>query len=485
MSQATPNSAGVKTRLAGDCVGSFATITAEQTITIARPTRDSTFRLRLPSSTAAPIPHRKAPGWVVTSWLSRKLRAAQPTQRKAGARNGRRRRAHSARTTTLNATTSNHSWRPSGWSASVRSTVPIALATTAPTIRRSSPQTANHRQTRPIGSRYGRRPPAASYESRTPARSVATASFTSVPDDARPAHGLAHPARWALGRVEHAGWFTTGVTFHRGDGTSLHWASRAARRRGWTELRDAEGRVARIIEARPTTARRLARVNVVAAVSFIIGGSMFAIGPLLAEFSVGSIRTADVVYLVGGVFFSLGGYASVLQASNMPTDVDESGSLSSAAWSWWRWRWHQIGWLSVLVLFVGTLFFGVSLVAAFAENLTARQSNGWIWLPDILGCVCFLASGHLALLEVCHGRIGVRTDDLGWWIVAVNQVGSVLFFLAGLAAFVWPATSTVVNEGIVNWGTFGGAVCFVAGGVLQLFERPAAAPAPAVVPDPA
>jgi hypothetical protein len=294
-----------------------------------------------------------------------------------------------------------------------------------------------------------------------------------VPDDTRPGQDFGRPARWALDRVERSGWFTTGMTWHRGDGTSVRWASRAARRRGRVELHDAEGRVAGVVDAHPVTARRMARVNVVAAVAFVIGGSMFAIGPLLAQFEVGSIRTADVVYLIGGVFFSLGGYTSVLQASNTPTDIDESGSLSSASWSWWRWRPHEIGWLSVTVLFVGTLLFGVSLVAAFAENLTARQSNGWIWLPDMLGCVCFLASGHLALLEVCHGRIGVRTDDLGWWIVAVNQIGSVLFFLAGLAAFTRPATSAVVDAGLVNWGTFGGAVCFVVGGVMQLFERPA------------
>ena len=49
--------------------------------------------------------------------------------------------------------------------------------------------------------------------------------------------------------------------------------------------------------------------------------------------------------------------------------------------------------------------------------------------------------------------------------MAVNQVGSVLFFLAGLAAFTRPATSTAIDLGLVNWGTFLGAVCFVIGGV--------------------
>jgi hypothetical protein len=59
-------------------------------------------------------------------------------------------------------------------------------------------------------------------------------------------------------------------------------------------------------------------------------------------------------------------------------------------------------------------------------------------------------------------------------MVAVNEVGSMLLFLAGLAAFTRPATSAVVDEGLVNWGTFAGAVCFAVGGILQLFERPSA-----------
>ncbi|MGC5166586.1 hypothetical protein [Luteimicrobium sp. DT211] len=287
-------------------------------------------------------------------------------------------------------------------------------------------------------------------------------------------HGLriTRPARWVVGRVERSGGFVTRMTWHLADGSTVRWASRAARRRGRLEVRDAAGAVTRVVGSEPTTAARLARTNAVAGVAFVVGGALFALGPLLAEAGVGGVRGVDTVYLVGGLFFSLGGYASVVQASNAPTEIDERGSLSAASWTWWSWRPRQIGWLSVAVLFAGTLFFGVSLVAAFASNLTARQSDGWIWLPDITGCVCFLVSGHLALLEVCHGRIGIRPHELGWWIVAVNQLGSVLFFLAGVAAFVRPATSTVVDLRLVDWGTFAGAVCFVVGGALQLGERP-------------
>jgi len=245
-----------------------------------------------------------------------------------------------------------------------------------------------------------------------------------------------------------------------------------ARRRGRVELRDATGQVTSVVAAEPVTAQRLTRVNLVAAVSFVVGGSLFSLGALFAQLGVGGPRTVDVTYLVGGVFFSLGGYASVLQATNTPTDIDEHGSLSAARWRWWRFWPEHIGWLSAAVLFGGTLLFGVSLVAAFAQNLTVRQTNSWIWLPDLLGCVCFLVSGHLAMIEVCHGPVGLRPRELGWWIVAVNQLGSVLFFLAGLAAYTRPATSEILSLDLVNWGTFLGAALFVVGGVLQGFERP-------------
>jgi hypothetical protein len=292
-----------------------------------------------------------------------------------------------------------------------------------------------------------------------------------VSDTAESRARLRRPGHWRLRGVDHAGWFTTGVTWDLPDGMSARWASRRARRRGLVELRDADGGV-RTAPAEPVTARRLARINLVAAVSFVLGGSLFAVGALMAQLGDESARTIDSVYLVGGVFFSTGGYASVLQAGNAPTQIDQDGSLTSQRWRWWDARPHNLGWLSAAVLFVGTLLFAVSLVAAFGENLTVRQANTWIWIPDMLGCVCFLLSGHLALLEVCHGHVGVRVHEIGWWIVFVNQVGSVLFFVAGLAAYTRPATSTAVDLAVANWGTFLGAVCFVAGGVVQAFDRP-------------
>lgn len=215
--------------------------------------------------------------------------------------------------------------------------------------------------------------------------------------------------------------------------------------------------------------RRSTRLNLVAAVAFVLGGSLFALGAAFAQLGVTGLPTVNVTYLVGGCFFTLGGYVSILLADDTETDTETD---TDERLRWRRLRRRPRSWRSAFVLFVGTLFFAVSLVAAFAAGLTPRQSDGWIWFPDMTGCVCFLVSGHLAMLDLGTGHVRVLTHLVGWWVVAVNQLGSVLFFLAGIAAFIRPATSSAINTGLVNWGTFAGAVCFAVGGVIQAIDTP-------------
>jgi hypothetical protein len=88
--------------------------------------------------------------------------------------------------------------------------------------------------------------------------------------------------------------------------------------------------------------------------------------------------------------------------------------------------------------------------------------------------VLFLISGHLAMTEICHRfRPCLRRRNLGWAIVAINQLGSILFMISALAAFTRPATASEVSVGVANWGTLSGALCFALGGVTQAFDRPA------------
>jgi len=210
--------------------------------------------------------------------------------------------------------------------------------------------------------------------------------------------------------------------------------------------------------------KRLLRANWVAAGAFTAGGSLFVAGAAVAQLGSGDATTAASIYFAGGVFFSTGGYASLLVAINEPR---------AGAWRWWSYEPYRLEWLSAFVLFAGTLAFAVNLTNSFLKGLSTQQVNRLIWAPEIVGCTLFLISGHLAMSAICRRRRPcVRWRDLGWWIVAINQVGSVLFMVSALAAFTRPATGSVVNVDVANWGTLTGAACFAVGGVMQAFDRP-------------
>ena len=109
--------------------------------------------------------------------------------------------------------------------------------------------------------------------------------------------------------------------------------------------------------ARTPRASALRRANAVAAAAFLVGGSLFAIGAALSQAHIGGPRLAAVVYMVGGVFFSTGGYASVLLAINAP-HRRRDGSWGSLPWRWWAREPRNYDYLAAAVLFAGTLVFG-------------------------------------------------------------------------------------------------------------------------------
>jgi hypothetical protein len=208
--------------------------------------------------------------------------------------------------------------------------------------------------------------------------------------------------------------------------------------------------------------RRLTRTNAIAATAFVVGGSLFCLGALLAQAHLGGPRLAAAVFLAGGVFFTTGGYSSVLLVTN----------AGGGEWRWWSTEPTRLEWTSAVALFVGTLYFGGSLLAALIGDLTTAQIHRLVWSPEVIGCVLFLVSGQLALVQQRRQRRQGRGTGLSWWIAVVNQVGSALFMAAAIAAFVRPTTGDELAVGIANWSTFAGAACFAAAGVMQEFQRP-------------
>jgi hypothetical protein len=197
---------------------------------------------------------------------------------------------------------------------------------------------------------------------------------------------------------------------------------------------------------------------------------LFAIGAALAQAGVSTTACASV-YLAGGVFFSTGGYSSVLQVVNEPSG-DPGAVGVEARWRWWSREPQRLQWLSAVVLFAGTLVFAINLVDSFIAELSPTAADRLVWSPDMVGCSLFLISGHLALVEIGGGRRFWRHRDLGWWIVGVNQIGSAFFMVAAVASFVEPASAEAVNIGVANWGTLIGALCFAVAGLMQEFEHP-------------
>lgn len=273
-------------------------------------------------------------------------------------------------------------------------------------------------------------------------------------------------------RAEGAGPFTTRLTWRLTAGDTAIWESRAARKRGTLAVRPAGATRTSVRRADAPALVRLGRLNNISAVSFLLGGALFALGAALAQFGSERSTVTATIYFTGGAFFTLGGYASLVQAINAPRRESTAGVLTTHRFRWWSYEPGRIDWLTTFLLFAGTLVFGINLLDAFLQGLTARQMNRLVWAPDMIGCLLFLISGQLAVVEVCHRLLCLRRRSLGWWIVAVNQLGSVLFMVSAVATFTRPETDSPVSIGIANWGTLTGALCFALAGVFQAFERP-------------
>jgi hypothetical protein len=295
-------------------------------------------------------------------------------------------------------------------------------------------------------------------------------------DSAKASANFAVPDEAQVQQTGGRGSFVSKVQWQHPDGSTATWESRQARKRGFIEvLRDG---VIERIRTRPAHAIRLGRCNTVSGISFFLGGGLFTLGAVLSQLDAASASTINWTFLIGGFFFSTGAYAALVQEINSPRGIDKDGALTENRWRWWAYEPTRPGWMAAFVLFCGTLAFAISLVDVFIQRLETQQIDRLVWAPEMVGCVLFLVSGHIGIIEVCNGRFRLLPRDLGWWIVTVNQVGSWLFFLSGLAAFVRPATGEVINVAVINWGTALGAACFSVAGLAQLFERPDSAPAP-------
>jgi hypothetical protein len=195
-----------------------------------------------------------------------------------------------------------------------------------------------------------------------------------------------------------------------------------------------------------------------AAVLFMIGSFLFALGSFPLYSQRVDPGTVGVTFFVGSIFFTSAGAAQLLFTIRTERPADRAGRLFDHGFAWW----------SAAVQLVGTVLFNVSTFDALLDGLSTEQTNRLVWSPDLFGSVAFLLASYLAWVDLLGIRWVVRSDDDEWWVVALNAAGSIVFMVSAIAAFVLPTTGEVLNTTLVNLGTFLGAVGFFLGAYLLL-----------------
>ena len=193
---------------------------------------------------------------------------------------------------------------------------------------------------------------------------------------------------------------------------------------------------------------------------FIVGSFLFGVGSFPPYSQLVDGRAVGFTFVVGGLFFTAGGYSAFLQVIN-------DGRETGAPFTLWAWPSGTKLWWAAFIQLIGTLLFNVNTLDAMIATFTVEETNRLVWGPDMFGSIAFLVASHLFWLNVRGSRRN-ETDDADWWAAVLNYIGSVFFVVSAIASFTLETTGETINITVVNSGTFLGAICFLAGSYLGL-----------------
>ncbi|TYK67445.1 hypothetical protein CWS31_000255 [Colwellia echini] len=200
-------------------------------------------------------------------------------------------------------------------------------------------------------------------------------------------------------------------------------------------------------------------------VVFALGSLLFFTASLLWLVASKNISSdiINAMFFAGSIPFTTAAYLQLYQTANAIKTDDHKPILVG-------WQPNNIGWLSCILQFAGTLLFNINTFDGMMANLTWWQQDFYIWIPNILGSVLFLLSGYLAYAETCHSYWGWKPKSLSWWITLVNLMGCVAFLISALFAFVPQQQPSFNAEEISVVFTMLGALGFFIGSILMLPE---------------
>jgi hypothetical protein len=123
-------------------------------------------------------------------------------------------------------------------------------------------------------------------------------------------------------------------------------------------------------------------------VLFAIGSTCFAAASFVSQWASVPRPGLGVTFFVGSIFFTS---AAFLQLRLSETPADKRASL---------------------IQFAGTLFFNVSTFMGMQHGFDAKETDLRVWTPDVFGSICFLVSSWLAYVLVRRPSLEWRVAAL-------------------------------------------------------------------------
>ncbi|PZV19127.1 MAG: hypothetical protein DCF20_02405 [Pseudanabaena sp.] len=295
------------------------------------------------------------------------------------------------------------------------------------------------------------------------------------------------PQYWQQLKSSGAANFITQV-IHRLPSGNLHiWSSRRFRKRRSSEIRMSEG--IKLTKSSPKPWKywgwQMQSLTWWIGFIFTVGSLIFAIGSIPAMFPNPPDREIAQINFIGSVCFTIGSYAALLEVINLNLDiklerdaeifVETIGSvrhpnLSLTKIKWFDWQPHRIEFQSTLIQFFGACLFNINCFFATVSGLTWQIIDLIVWLPSTLASFCFCWASYLAVMEVCHSYWDWKPQDIDWWIVILNLIGSVGFLSGSLFGFWGQGLVQCCQEWGTNFSFLAGSLFFLGGSYLMVPE---------------
>ena len=260
------------------------------------------------------------------------------------------------------------------------------------------------------------------------------------------------PEHWQRIKSRGAAHFTTQV-IHRLASGNLHiWSSRQFRKRRSTEIRSRAKIPQPERQKRPRRYWGWRPSSLTWWIGFIftVGSILFVVGAIPELFPNPPLQKISAINFLGSICFTVGSYAALLEAINLNLDVtlehdaelalERVGKVRHSSppptrIKWIDWQPHRIEYQSTFIQTIGACLFNVNCFLAMVGGLKWQTIDLIVWLPSTVASICFCWASYLAVMEVCHSYWNWKLQDIEWWIVVLNLLGSFGFLSGSIFGF--------------------------------------------------